>query len=46
MANKIPEKVWIQWYGDGDPTDPLDPMTDEDVTWCVDKITTTARTQR
>jgi len=38
MANKIPEKVWIQWYGDGDPTDPLDPMTDEDVTWCVDKI--------
>lgn len=37
-GKRIPEKVWIQWYGDGDPTDPLDPMTDEDVTWCVDKI--------
>lgn len=35
---EIPEKVWIQWYGEGDPTEPLDPMTDEAVTWCVDKI--------
>jgi len=36
---KIPEKIWVQWYGEDGPDDGiLDATMDEAVTWCVDKI--------
>lgn len=38
MANEIPEKIWVQWYGEGHPDEGVLPVTDEAVTWCVDKI--------
>lgn len=39
MAAEIPEKVWIQWYGDDEfAGTPYDATLDEAVTWCVDKI--------
>ena len=38
MADKIPEKIWVQWYGDSDDPEYDGPITDDAVTWCVDKI--------
>ena len=36
---EIPERIWVQWYGDDEFADePLDATVDEAVTWCVDKI--------
>jgi len=34
--NKIPERIWVQWYGEGEPSEGV--YDDEPVTWCVDKI--------
>ena len=33
-----PTIIYLQWYGDGDPSDgePLDPVNE--VTWCADQI--------
>jgi len=32
----IPERIWVQWYGDGEPSEGV--YDDEPVTWCEDKI--------
>lgn len=39
MADKkgIPRKIWVQWFGDGEPEDGIFDEGDG-VTWCVDKI--------
>lgn len=32
-----PLRIWLQWYGDGDPKDPGE-VAHSDVTWAADKI--------
>jgi hypothetical protein len=36
MIDKPPEKIYLQFYGDGSPDD-IGEVSDEDVTWCTDK---------
>jgi len=38
MAAKLPERIWLQWYGEGTPEEGGPPCIDEEITWCVDKI--------
>jgi hypothetical protein len=37
MSNNIPERIWLQWYGDSSDEDELCPNY-EAVTWAEDKI--------
>jgi hypothetical protein len=40
MSNELPEppiKVWLQWHGDGDPSDG-DPVPTVGVTWSAEKV--------
>ena len=37
MMDKIPERIWLQVYGDEDPELGL-PPDDWETTWCEDKI--------
>jgi hypothetical protein len=34
---KIPDEIWLQWYGEDDETEGP-PHIDEDITWCWEKI--------
>ena len=36
MSN-VPERIWLQWHGDGDPDDPGEVCVDE-VTWEQERI--------
>lgn len=33
-----PEKIYLQWHGDGDPEFETGEVSEGDVTWCRDKI--------
>lgn len=35
--DNAPNKIWLQWHGDGNPDEPGEPDP-ADVTWCQDKI--------
>ena len=35
--DNAPNRIWLQWYGDGDPDEPGEPEH-EGITWCQDKI--------
>ena len=37
MASYPPEKIYLQWHGDGEPDD-LGEVSEHDVTWCRNKI--------
>ena len=39
MLSKPPEKIYLQFYGDGEP-DEEGNVDDEDVTWCINQIFT------
>lgn len=34
---KLPEKIYLQWYGDGEPDEPGE-VSVHDVTWHKDKV--------
>ena len=35
--SKPPDKLYLQWYGDGEPGD-IEEVSEHDATWCMDKI--------
>jgi hypothetical protein len=34
---KPPDRIYLQWHGDGDPDDG-DDVSPDDVTWCPDRV--------
>lgn len=37
MSNQVPERIWLQWYGEGSPDD-LGEVSIADVTWERERI--------
>lgn len=37
--SEIPERLWLQWYGDAEESDPDDVVIGEDdVSWCTEQV--------
>ena len=36
--NDVPRLIYLQWYGDGDPEAEVGPVSENDVTWCRERI--------